>query len=49
MTYAVIVCSGSIRPYFATLLRRFLPNVLVISYEEIPDDVTLRVESVVKL
>lgn len=45
----VIVCSGSIRPYFATLLRRFLPNVLVISYEEIPDDVTLRVESVVKL
>ncbi|AEH50785.1 flagellar biosynthesis protein FlhA [Pseudothermotoga thermarum] len=45
----VVVCSGAIRPYLASTVRKFLPNVPVIAYEEIPEDITLQVEGVVKL
>lgn len=45
----VVVCSGAIRPYLSSTVRRFLPNVPVIAYEELPDDVTIQVEGVVKL
>ena len=45
----VVVTSGSIRPYLSRLIARFVPNVPVIAYEEIPDDVSLQVEGVVRL
>jgi len=45
----LVVCSGAIRPYFAQLVRKFLPNVPVIAYEEVPEDRVLQVEGVVRL
>lgn len=45
----VVICSGAIRPYLSSVIRKFLPNVPVIAYEELPDDVTIQVEGVVKL
>lgn len=45
----VAVCSGAIRPYLSETIKRFLPNVPVIAYEELPDDVTMQVEGVVRL
>ncbi|WP_448522927.1 flagellar biosynthesis protein FlhA [Pseudothermotoga sp.] len=45
----LVVCSGAIRPYLAQLVKRFLPNVPVISYEEVPEDRVLQVEGVVRL
>lgn len=45
----LIVCSGAIRPYFAQLVKKFLPNVPVIAYEEVPEDRVLQVEGVVRL
>ncbi len=45
----LIVTSGTIRPYLSRLIYRFVPNVPVIAYEEIPDEVPLQVEGVVRL
>ncbi len=45
----IVICSGPIRPYLFSVVRKFLPNVPVIAYEEIPEDVTLQIEGVVKL
>ncbi|WP_448516292.1 flagellar biosynthesis protein FlhA [Pseudothermotoga sp.] len=45
----LVVCSGAIRPYLAQLVKRFLPNVPVIAYEEVPEDRVLQVEGVVRL
>ncbi len=45
----VVVTSGEIRPYVSRLIMRFIPGVTVISYEEIPDDIPLQVEGVVRL
>lgn len=45
----LVVCSGAIRPYFAQIVRKFLPNVPVIAYEEVPEDRVLQVEGVVRL
>ncbi len=45
----VVVTSGSLRPYLSRLISRFVPNVPVLAYEEIPDDVSLQVEGVVRL
>ena len=45
----LVVTSGSIRPYLSRVISRFIPNVPVIAYEEIPDDVVLQVEGVVRL
>ncbi len=44
----LIVVSGSIRPYLSRMISRFIPNVPVIAYEEIPDDIVLQVEGVVR-
>ena len=45
----VVVTSGSIRFYVSKLINRYIPNVSVIAYEEVPDDIPLQVEEVVKL
>ncbi len=45
----VIIVSGEIRPYMARLISKFVPNVPVIAYEEVPDDVPLQIEGVVRL
>ncbi len=45
----VVVTSGALRPYLSKLIYRFVPNVPVIAYEEIPDDISLQVEGVVRL
>ena len=45
----VVITSGEIRPYLSRLIARFVPNVPVIAYEEIPEDFVLQVESVVRL
>uniref|UniRef100_A0A832MMY3 Flagellar biosynthesis protein FlhA n=1 Tax=Pseudothermotoga hypogea TaxID=57487 RepID=A0A832MMY3_9THEM len=45
----LVVCSGAIRPYFAQLVKKFLPNVPVVAYEEVPEDRVLQVEGVVRL
>lgn len=47
--FPLVVCSGAIRPYLAQLVKRFLPNVPVIAYEEVPEDRVLQVEGVVRL
>ncbi len=45
----VVVTSGALRPYLSRLIYRFIPNVPVIAYEEIPDDISLQIEGVVRL
>ncbi|MCD6450153.1 MAG: flagellar biosynthesis protein FlhA [Thermotogaceae bacterium] len=45
----VVVTSGEIRPYLSGLIARFVPNVPVIAYEEVPEDFVLQVEGVVRL
>ncbi len=45
----VVVCSSGIRPYLSRFIARFLPNVQVVSYDEIPEDVILQIEGVVRL
>ena len=45
----VVVCSSGIRPYLSRFIARFLPNVQVVSYDEIPKDVILQIEGVVRL
>jgi len=45
----VIICSGSLRPYLRKLLERYIPLVTVVSYEEISEDVQLRVDSLINI
>lgn len=45
----VLVVSGTIRPYLSRMILRFIPGVTVIAFEEIPEDVNLSVEGVVRL
>ncbi|RKX38484.1 MAG: EscV/YscV/HrcV family type III secretion system export apparatus protein, partial [Thermotogae bacterium] len=45
----IVVCSSGIRPYLSRFIARFLPNVQVVSYDEIPEDVILQIEGVVRL
>ena len=45
----VVVCSSGIRPYLSRFIARFLPNVQIVSYDEIPEDVILQIEGVVRL
>ncbi len=44
-----IITSGEIRLYVSRLVSRFIPGVTVVSYEEIPDDVSVQIEGVVRL
>ncbi|MCX7653328.1 MAG: flagellar biosynthesis protein FlhA [Fervidobacterium sp.] len=45
----IIVVSGTIRPYISKMISRFIPGVAVIAFEEIPEDVNLSVEGVVRI
>ncbi len=45
----VLVVSGVLRPYISKLLLKFVPGVSVISYEEIPENINLQIEGVVRL
>ncbi|MEJ5256656.1 MAG: flagellar biosynthesis protein FlhA [Fervidobacterium sp.] len=45
----VLVVSGTIRPYIAKMVIRFIPGVTVIAFEEIPEDMNLSIEGVVKI
>ncbi|WP_407701735.1 flagellar biosynthesis protein FlhA [Thermosipho ferrireducens] len=45
----VLVCSGPLRSSIADMVLKFIPGVIIISYEEIPENVTLRIEGVVRL
>ncbi|MGC8954522.1 MAG: flagellar biosynthesis protein FlhA [Fervidobacterium sp.] len=44
-----LVVSGLIRPYLSRMITRFIPGIVVISFEEIPEDVNLSIEGVVRL
>ena len=43
----VLLCSQKVRPLVRRLTQRPLPSLVVLSYEEIPADVTLETYSVV--
>jgi len=45
----VLVVSGSIRLYVYRLVSRYIPSISVVAYEEVPDDIELVVENVVRL
>ncbi len=45
----VLVVSGVLRPYISKLLLKFVPGVSVISFEEIPENINLQIEGVVRL
>ncbi len=45
----ILVVSGTIRPYISRMVSRFIPGVTIISFEEIPEDINLSIEGVVRL
>jgi len=45
----VIICSGSLRPYLRKTIERSLPGIMVLSYEELVDDIPFRIEAVVSV
>jgi len=45
----ILIVSGVIRPYISRVLLRFIPGIVVLAYEEVPEDVSLSVEGVVRL
>jgi len=45
----VLIVSSSIRPYLAKMVLRFIPGVSVISFEEVPEDISLSIEGVVRI
>jgi len=45
----ILVVSGTIRPYISRMVGRFIPGVTIISFEEIPEDINLSIEGVVRL
>lgn len=45
----VLICSSSLRPLISDLLLKFIPGVYVISYDEIPENVSMQIEGVVRL
>lgn len=45
----ILIVSGVIRPYVSRVLLRFIPGIVVLAYEEVPEDVSLSVEGVVRL
>ncbi|HNV05343.1 MAG TPA: FHIPEP family type III secretion protein, partial [Petrotogaceae bacterium] len=44
----VLICSKSIRYQLAKLVLRFIQNINIVAYEEVPSDVALSVEGIVK-
>jgi flagellar biosynthesis protein FlhA len=47
--HPTVVCSSQIRPHFKKLIDRFLPNVSVISYDEILTTVEIKSLETVEL
>ncbi|ODN30910.1 flagellar biosynthesis protein FlhA [Fervidobacterium thailandense] len=45
----ILIVSGIIRPYISRVLLRFIPGIAVLAYEEVPEDISLSVEGVVRL
>nr|WP_033191432.1 flagellar biosynthesis protein FlhA [Fervidobacterium islandicum] len=45
----ILIVSGTIRPYLAKMVLRFIPGVTVIAFEEVPEDVNLSIEGVVRI
>lgn len=45
----VIICSGSLRLYLRRLLEKYIPLVNIVAYEEISEDVPLKVEALVNI
>ncbi|AFG34326.1 flagellar biosynthesis protein FlhA [Fervidobacterium pennivorans DSM 9078] len=45
----ILVVSGAIRPYLARMVLRFIPGITVIAFEEVPEDVNLSIEGVVRV
>ena len=44
----VVLCSPAIRPYLRRLTERYLPHVVMLSYNEIGPDVTLKALAMVE-
>lgn len=47
--YPVLICSSEIRPHIREMTQRVLPNLAVLSYDEIPQDVKVEVKGVIAL
>ncbi|MBB6061672.1 flagellar biosynthesis protein FlhA [Thermosipho japonicus] len=45
----VLICSSTLRPLISDLLLKFIPGVFIISYDEIPENVSMQIEGVVRL
>ncbi|HOO75876.1 MAG TPA: flagellar biosynthesis protein FlhA, partial [Tepiditoga sp.] len=45
----VLICSKSIRWPLSNLLLKFIPNISIVAYEEIPSDVSLNVDGVINV
>lgn len=45
----VLICSSVLRPLIADLVLKFIPGIAIISYDEVPETVTMQIEGVVKL
>jgi len=46
---AVVICSSAVRPAFKKLTDRFIPNVCVLSYDEVLSNVEIRSLGTVEL
>jgi flagellar biosynthesis protein FlhA len=46
---AVVICSSAVRPAFKKLTDRFIPNVCVLSYDEVLSNVEIRSMGIVEL
>jgi len=47
--YPVLVCQSDIRPHVREIIERVLPNLAVLSYDEIPSDIKVDVKEVIEL
>ena len=45
----IILCSAMIRPHFRKLVNRFIPNIVILSYEEIANSVKINNIGIVEL
>jgi flagellar biosynthesis protein FlhA len=45
----IILCSAMIRPHFKKLVDRFIPNIVILSYEEIANSVKINNIGIVEL
>lgn len=48
-TYPVLICSSKIRPHIRKATQQVLPDLAVLSYEEIPSDVEVAIKGVIRL